>query len=521
MAGIGFTLKKLYRNDEYSSRFATYLYASMVTAGPWIATVVTVNALTFYAQRVFEDISEMGLFMGSIVYAFIFSQIITAPFQLVITRYISDQLYVKTYNNIRASYNGLKNIILIITIATSVLYLSTSNLPLYYKYLSSVLFIIISLMWVTMVYLSAIKNYSIITKAYLVGGLIAIVASILTVGDLGSVLNHVLKLLNFSIPVGPILRIPFKEIQDAGNLLSSYLLGMIVTYSVLIFSFVNTFTHSNNNKYDFLKYLNFFPSLFLSGLFYTLGLWSDDLIMWTSEFGRYTHYYYNVYKYAPLYDNAVFLAYLTVIPTMVLFVIAIETEFYDHYRKYYSYAGRDGTYDQLVKAKKEMERSVWRQIIYTMETQTIFTVIVIILSGPVFSYFNQPEILKDIFRICALGALCNIFVMIIFLVLLYFEARKEALFVTFLFFISNVIFTLLFIPLGEEFFGFGYFVGSFVSLVVAVITLYRYFNKLMFHTFARLPLFTKEKKGVFVTLSRLSNKLAKRYNEKDGIKQLD
>ena len=88
MAGIGFTLKTLFEEEYYLSRTKAYIYSALVSAGPWIAAVVTVNLLILLSDYYFDDISQRDLFMGTIVYSFVFSQIITAPWQLLITRYI-------------------------------------------------------------------------------------------------------------------------------------------------------------------------------------------------------------------------------------------------------------------------------------------------------------------------------------------------------------------------------------------------------------------------------------------------
>ncbi|WFD11126.1 exopolysaccharide Pel transporter PelG [Tepidibacter hydrothermalis] len=483
MAGIGFTLKKLFKEEFFTTRLKAYMYSSIVAAGPWIAAVLTVNILLFMSEYYFDDMSQKDLFMGTIVYSFVFSQIITAPWQLLITRYISDKLYVKDYDYIKSSFTGLSRLVFVITYIVGFIYYYKNQLPLYYKFMSLSLFVFISLIWIIMVYLSAIKNYSIISYAYIIGGIISIILSVI--------------FINYSLQ--------FKEYSIASGLLLAYLIGIIVTYSILLYSFLSTFYVSNNKEYDFLRYLSKFYSLFYIGLFYTLGLWIDDILMWYSPLGVDI---YETYKYAPLYDNAVFIAYLTVIPTMVLFMVSIETEFYDKYKKYYTLSMENGTYDDIEVARKQMEKSVYKQMIYTMETQTIISLTLIVISGKIFSYLGIPIIIRDIFRIAALGALCNIFILIIILILLYFESRKFALTIASLFMLSNAIFTLYFIPKGIEFYGFGYFMGSFITLVIAIVIMVRFLKDINYYTFGKQPLFIAEEKGIFASIANNINTLS-------------
>lgn len=489
MAGIGFTLKKLFKEEFFTTRLKAYMYSSIVAAGPWIAAVLTVNILLFMAEYYFNDISQKDLFMGTIVYSFVFSQIITAPWQLLITRYISDKLYIKDYNYIKSSFIGLSRLVFIITYIVGFIYYYKNQLPLYYRFMGLSLFVFISLIWIIMVYLSAIKNYSIISYAYIIGGIISVILSFIFV-------NYPLQ---------------FKEYPIASGLLLAYLIGIIVTYSILLYSFFSTFYVSNNKEYDFIRYLSKFHNLFYIGLFYTLGLWIDDILMWYSPLGVDI---YETYKYAPLYDNAVFLAYLTVIPTMILFMVSIETEFYDMYKKYYTFSMGSGTYDDIEVARKQMQKSVYKQVVYTMETQTIISLTLIIISGKIFSYLEIPIIIRDIFRIAALGALCNIFILIIILILLYFESRKFALIIASLFMLLNGVFTLYFIPRGIEFYGFGYFVGSFITLAVAIVIMVRFLKDINYYTFGKQPVFIAKEKGIFVNIANYMNFLSNNFENK-------
>ncbi|WP_069650865.1 exopolysaccharide Pel transporter PelG [Caloranaerobacter ferrireducens] len=481
MAGIGFVLKKLFKEEMYLKRTKAYIYSALVSAGPWIAAVITVNILLFLTDYYFDDIAQRDLFMGTIVYSFVFSQIITAPWQIIITRYISDKLYIKDYGYIRASFKGISKIIACLSFMIAFVYYYNKDLPVYYKYMSLSLFVLISLIWILMVYLGAVKNYLIISKAFIYGGCISVILTIVSI----------------------YYPIPFKEYSIASNILLSYLTGIMFTYLILMYSFLTTFFYGNNFEFDFISYISKLPSLFYIGLFYTLGLWIDDIMMWYSPLGVDI---YETYKYAPLYDSAVFLAYLTVIPTMILFMVSIETEFYDKYKKYYGLAAKDGTYEQIEIARQEMERSINRQLIYTMETQTIITLTIIVLSSKIFAFLGVPLIVRDIFRISVLGSLCNVFVLLIILILLYFEMRKQALFVSLMFLLSNAAFTYYFIPKGVKFYGFGYFLGSFITLIAAIIILIYVVRRITYYTFAMQPLFKAKEKGIFIWLADILNK---------------
>jgi len=497
MAGIGFTLKKLFKEESFSQRTKAYLYSALVAAGPWIAAVLTVNALVILSQWIIETNIQRDLFMGTIVYSFVFSQILTAPWQLVITRYISDKLYLKTYEYIKPSSIGLTKIVGLSNFIAAFLFYMNKELPLPYKLMSIMLFVILSMIWIIMVYLSAVKDYGLISKAYILGGMVTLGLGIL--------------FANYPLP--------FEQFQAGSNLLFSYLSGMTLTLTILAYTFFGNFKFGNNLQFDFLRILDKFPSLFFVGLFYTLGLWIDDILMWFSFVGISI---YNTYLYAPLYDNAIFLAYLTIIPTMVLFIVSIEIEFYDTYKKYYGLVNGHGTYRQILISNKEMRRSLYRQIAYTFEIQALLSATLILMAPQLFFIFGGPIIVRSIFQVCAIGALFNIFIFVIMLVMLYFEARVHAVSITICFFITNLLFTLYFIPLGLEYYGYGFMFSSITTFIYASLISLRFLRRIDYVTFGRQPLFNENRQYFFTWLSdRLNARMRKQVHIQKKVRRWD
>lgn len=471
MAGIGFALKKMFKDETFTNRSKAYLYSALVSAGPWLSSVITVNFLFFIME--FKNVltQEKDLFSGTIVYSFVFSQILTAPWQFLITRYISDKLYSKDYKYIRPSFIGLNKIVFFSSFLVSVFFYWNKPLPLYYKIMAVFVFLIISMIWILMVYLSAVKNYELIAKAYIYGG----------------ILTFVLAFYLLDNPIN------FAQFTYATNLLFSYLIGISFTFVVLIYNFLSTFYFGNNLEYDFLRYLSKYSSLFFIGLFYTLGLWVDNILMWFSDIGLEI---LGTYYFSPLYDNAVFLAYLTIIPTMVLFLVSVETDFYNYYKSYFGLANKRGTFKEIKIAENEMVGVLYNHLIYTFEVQTLISATIILLAKPIFKFLNFNYILRNIFRVTSIGTLFNIFILLIILVLLYFEVRKRALLVSFLFFLFNTMFTLYFRYKGVKYYGYGFVIGTFITFCIGVVILSRFLKKISYNTFALQPLYLKKESGI-------------------------
>lgn len=476
MAGIGFNLKALFSKDTFIDRTKAYVYSAMIAAGPWISAVLVVNILMLVAERFVVIPAERFLFMSTIVYSFIFSQIITAPWQYIITRYVADKLFNREYAYIQPAFAGLSKVVFTIALLVSVAFYYDKPLPLYYIYMAGSLFLLLSLIWIIMVFLSAAKSYALIAKAFLIGGTI----------------SAILTLMLLEKPI------PFKEHLYAGNILLAYLVGTLVTYIILLDSYWRTFPFGNGLEFDFLRYLNKVAILFFCGLFYTLGVWIDTLLMWHSEYGNVI---YATYRFALLYDHAKFLAYLTIIPTAVLFIVYMETEFYDKYKQYYEAVRGRCTFAEIMAAKKAMVSLVYRHIVYLLERQLLITFTIIALSDYIFIYLGFSMLLRDIFRICALAALCNAIMLVVLLVLLYFEARKEAFCVSVMFFTANFMLTAYFIPLGTYFIGFGLFLAALCALLLSIVLLAFHLKKLTYLTFSNQPFFLVAEKGIFITIA--------------------
>lgn len=480
MAGIGFTLKRLFDDEMLYKNTSGYLYSSFVVAGPWIITVIIFNILIFISNYYDLKYIERQFFMGTIIYCFVFSQIITSPFQLLISRYISDKLYDKDYKTISASFKGLSFIVLLICITVSVIFYLNKPIPIYFITMSISLFCVISLIWIIMVYLSAIKNYSIISKAYVTGGIVSISLALLTV----------------YYPVS------FNVYPDASNLLLSYLFGMCITFIILLFSFIKSFPYHNRLFFDFIRCFGNIFSISLIGILYTLGLWSHNIIMWL--FSDISEVILNVYSFSPIYDYASFLAFFITIPTSIMFVVTVETDFYAYYRKFFGLIINNGTLEQLKIAKEEMKRSLLHNLFFVFETQAIISITAIAMSSWIFVLLNESYLVRNVFRILALGAFFEIFVFLIILILLYLQANRQGLIVASSFCILNILFTYFLLPLGFDYYGIGFFITSFISLIIGVILTIRYINNLEKNTFLKQNINNEVKDNVF---SRIANSI--------------
>jgi uncharacterized membrane protein len=468
MAGIGFELKKLFRGQGFLSKVRAFAYSALVSLGPFIIATIIIASLILLMNLMDVSYKQRELFIATIVYSFIFSQIIASGFKMLVTRYISDQIYSERFNRILPSLYGVLSIVVIISGIVGALFLWNSPLPVYIKMVSYILFMELVVVFVMMEYLSTVKDYMRIVKCFLSG--LAIIVS-----------------LSFVF-------LRFTNLDTVFALLMAMDIGFLAVVSFMMGYLQKIYGNPEKRYFDFLAYLDKFPSLFFVAFCYTLGLYIHNFIFWTSDLGVRIG---GTYVYAPAYDVPTFYAFLSIMPAMVIFVVSVETNFYEKYRNYYSLITGRGNFSDIENARKEMTRSLWAEIRNIMELQLFFTLVFIAAGYYILPRLGLAQFSIDIFNILALGAYMCIIMMIIMLILLYFEDRAGALFVAVSFLLSNTLFTYLTMQYSESIYGMGFFASAFFSLIIAVSELMLYLKNINYHTFCGQPIIYMQKKGFF------------------------
>jgi uncharacterized membrane protein len=254
----------------------------------------------------------------------------------------------------------------------------------------------------------------------------------------------------------------FPRHQIAGNMLLSFLVGIIFgTYNLTNY-FFSIFRKSEGGEYEFIGYFKNYSSLFFIGVFYILGTWSHIIINWYSPWAvNLGHGFWTV----PNYENAVFYSFLLTIPSIVFFVVFIETRFFDIYQKYYALILKKGTLESIEVERKQMKKKLYKEIYYALQIQVFITLSLLMFSKYFIIYYEMPVELVDIFKLTSIGALANVYIIIIISIFFYFNELKKALKVTAVFFTLNTVFTLISLNLRKEYLGFSFFLGSLIALL--------------------------------------------------------
>ncbi|NOX97251.1 MAG: exopolysaccharide Pel transporter PelG [Nitrospirae bacterium] len=453
MAGIGFRLRNLLKEETYLSDITAHLYSAVIAAGPWIFSIISLAAITTFSIPLLSK-SELALFRATMVYTFIFSLVINGMLQLLISKFIADRFYLRD-PTLGTTLTGTICLTAGISFVSATVFYLFSNVSPLYKVAAIGLFVTMSCLWLVMSFLSVLRDYKTISFAFLEGNIIGLGTAMI----LGRHFRLEGWLIGFS-------------------------LGQATILFVLIYQVLRETGWQESNFWDFYRYFKLFPQLVFIGLFYSLAIWVDKWILWFSPQG---YAVWSLFRTHYPYDSAMFLAYLTVVPTLGVFLLKVETSFYEKFRGYYDAILDRAGLKELEMMIEEIKSSLRESFGTLLRIQGLITILAILFAPKILRLIGWSPLQLGIFRLGTFGSFFHIMALITIIILCYFEFWKAALLVTGTFLVTNTLFTLITLKLGPAYYGLGYAVSSLLTFIVAVTVLWHNLKSLNYRTFSGQP----------------------------------
>jgi len=452
VAGIGFELKRILAEDTYTSLVKGFLYSTVISAGPWLMSVLSLAALGVFSVA-FLGFEERQTFASTVVYMYASSLVGTGLIQIVVTRYLSDQLYHGEREVIAESF-------LPVTVVTCALLgpvgagvLWGAPLSPAFKVSAVVGMLTISMIWQLMVFLSASRDYLAIVAAFVVGAVVSTAGGLLWGRQLGLV-----------------------------GYLNGFNLGQFCIFAILALKLVREFGMPARWDWGFLRYVRDYPQLVGIGLFYNLSIWVDKLLFGLSPDGRVTA---ERFPTCHQYDSSMFLAFATTIPALALFLARTEIDFAEVYRRYYDDIFFRRSYNQILRSKRAMVAVLRSSFLDLCKIQGLITFVVIYFADDILRLLDLHYSQTSMFRYGMLGAFMQVMMLFIHVILLYFDLRGTVLVLTLGFFVASALGAAWSVQAGFATYGAGFALASFVGLLSSVVMLYRRVMDLEYITFAR------------------------------------
>lgn len=471
MAGIGFELKKLFERKGVFSILRAYGYAGVVCVGPMVMGMLLllgVYVLAEWAGIPREMRDEMTCML---TYTFLLSLVITNTFSMGVTRYVADCLYEEKNEKVMPALYGSLSLMLTAGGVGYGIFLIVFQVEFFYTILLLLLLAELIVVWTQMNFLTAIKDYKGMLRAF---------AMALAVG-LGS---GWLLIQVGNYPAVPVLM---------GSICLAY--GILcVRYHVLLRRF---FPKAEGRWRAFLGGLWEHPCLTGCGICVSIGLFAHIVIMWTSGIGVQIS---GPFWAAPGYDVPAVIAFLSTLITAVNFITSVEVNFYPKYRTYYSLFNDRGTLTDIEQAEREMRDVLQDELSYNAAKQ-VFGTIVFIVAGTVILPalpLGFTEEMLGIYRVLCLGYAFYSIGNSVMLLSLYFSDERGALLSNLVFAAVSVTATAAVTYLPEKYYGFGFVIGAFCFMTVAILRLWYYQRRISYYVLSKQPIALKRKKGRLV-----------------------
>ncbi len=485
MAGIGFELKRLFKDKGLIAKAKAGFYSVFVTIGPVIISVMVITGLYLLLEVIGMHKKDIDLVQATILYSFMFSVIFTSGYGMMLSRYLSDRLYMEIREDILPSLYGSLAVIILICGLSGFAFYFRSPLPLLYKTFAYLLFIELSVMFILNIYISAVKNYKIVTFCFLFSTM-------------------------FSILIGYLI-IKNQMMDMKSAVIFSFALCIAIINIVLAIEIQRFFKKKSTLYFNFMRYFVNHRFLFFTNLFYMMGIYIHNFVFWNIP--RLNVTIQDTYIYAPSYDIPAFYSFLSIMPTMVVFVVRLETSFYEKYRNYFYLVNNGACYEDIEFARKEMFKVLIRELAYIMQIQLFFTLAAIIIGLKFLSNFGFTFEMVSLFSILALGYYCAIIMFVIMTLLLYFDSQDKAFLVAVTFCISSFFFSYISTFWKVYFYGLGFFIASGLSLVVSIIILILYMKNLEYHIFCKQVALVERRQGLLEKFIDRVNRIGRRSSD--------
>ncbi|MGQ9850207.1 MAG: exopolysaccharide Pel transporter PelG [Aggregatilineaceae bacterium] len=453
MAGIGFELRKLLRKDSYSGLLQAYVYAGVISAGPWILSIIGIQLINIFSIGVVKPHSLIVQFQVSVTYVMATSLILSGLVQLAFTRFIADRLFEQKDDWVLPNFNGLLLATVVISglagLAAIVLLFEQESVL--YRLLLLAAFVIMCATWLAAVLLSGLKKYKEIVALFFVGYTVVVATALL-------------------------LRPYGLEGLMAGFVSGQFLL--LVGMMTLIY---RSFPSDRGIGFDLFRPGAMFSSLMLTGLFYNAAIWADKFIFWFTP--ETSQQIIGPLRASAIYDLPIFLAYLATIPGMAVFLIRIETDFVEYYDKFYDGVREGVPLATLERTRNNLVRSVRQGLFDIAKVQAITVLIIFALGDQLLLRLGISPLYLPLLSVDVVATSLQVILVGILNILFYLDKRRMVTILTGLFLVSNTLLSWISIKLGAFFFGYGLAISLLLTVLVGLWWLGRRLDALEYETF--------------------------------------
>ncbi|MFN3430298.1 MAG: exopolysaccharide Pel transporter PelG [Candidatus Sericytochromatia bacterium] len=453
MAGIGFTLRRMLDQGGLSGPLKAFGAAMVLASGPWVASSLALALMGAWSALA-PDSPDARAFLALVSHAFTFSLVAAGLVQMVASRFLADCLHQDRLDNLATGFLQLLLALWALQAVTAVAFAAAVPLPVAVKAAAGALYMALGGTWLAMAFLSAARQPGPQLLAFAQGAGVGLCLGLLggaTAGLTGQ--------------------------------LAGFACGQALTLLRLLREIDKTFGSPRWGFVGLWGFVAAHPSLVVTGGCYALGLWIDKLLFWahpaTGEVVA------GALRASPLYDEAMYVAYLTVLPALGVFLLKVETDFNDRFRSYFATIAAQRDMGGILEAKAAMAGSVRAGLALVIQVQAPITLALLVGAPALTQALGLSWFSVSVFRLGVLGALFHILHLIMLILLLYLDFRRGAAVMAVAFLAANGLGTAWAFGGGLETYGLGALVAHLLTLGLGYALVEWRLHHLEFHVFMR------------------------------------
>ncbi len=439
MAGIGFELRKISRSGSLESIFRAYAFSGIISSGPWIISILSLAFLT-RVLYLFLPKDAIQLFSASVTHCYAFSLILVGPQQLVLTRHAADKFFSKSRDSIFPSCFGALTLTTILALMVGTIFFGHMvGGSLLYCLSATALMVMVSCIFIIANYLTALRDYQSVVWSFFWGYVASCGLAYLS----AKIYGEEAVILGFAAGHGLLL---------------------VLLLRCLHREFGAGAHTSTGGAWDFVRYFFRFPALACCGFFYNIGIWADKLMFWWFS-DSHTQIRGSLYA-AQLYDTAIYLSLLSIVPGMAVFFLKLETEFADRYQAFFDAIQDGGSLTDIRQAKQNVIDTLRAGLSQLFKVQLLTTTILVAFARPIAEAFGIGATQAGIFQVTLFGAFLLVCFLSMLTALFYFDDQKGALLASAVFALTNAGLGYLTIKINEAWYGFGFVVAAGLGVMI-------------------------------------------------------
>lgn len=453
MAGIGFELAKLLKQGNYRSLIRAFGLTAFIGAGPGVFVILSLGIICFFTLFSTPNSRISSEFLTIVIYLLSTSMIISAFFQYTFFRFVADKVFSEEFTLIMPNFNGvlLVQILCSMCFSLPVLGYFFSEYSIFLKILLLANQVILCLIWLTTVLLTGLKSFRFIVWGFGLG-------------------YGAMILLHFGM-----------AINTLDMLLFEFLIAQIIVFLFIFHAVIDYYPTAVLIRFDFLRKENLYYSLILANFFYTFGFWIDKYLFWFNHNTGIT-VLPPLYS-SPVYDVPMFVASLTSIPAMTSFILYMESQFGLIFPKLMETIFKHKSLSDIVRVRDELIHSAQSALYHLFKTQAGLVIVCCLSASFIFEVFHVTSLSLHLLFVLLIGVALQIILWALLSLLYYLTQYKAALWVSFLFFVSNLCFTQASLIAGPEYYGYGYCLSLLISISCALWSLNKGFQDLLYFIF--------------------------------------